>query len=138
MSNDNWKKLYPTTITDWVEPSVFSEIPNGFQTNSVPGNKSLNYDPPYFVVYKDLRNSETNFLSYNNDSLQNSNKSILSMITYNNDHNNFSSIYQPEIKLIVQDCSFDNKIFEFAIYDSQRKLVLVADNSVLYVSLKTP
>lgn len=136
MNNSDWISTFNNENPLWTDASLYSKTSNGFPCNNAPGTKSLVYNPPFFVTYKESQHSKINFLAFNNELKSNIEESILCMLIYNDEQNSLVPIYQPEISLAAQKYSLLNNIFEFAIYDSNKKQVLVSDKSVLYIILK--
>lgn len=136
MNDADWIKTFNNEIPFWTEPHIFSFVNNGFPCVSTPGNKALVYKPPFFIAYHNRQHLQSNFLAFNNELKSNIEDSVICMLTYNDEQNILIPIYQPEFSLTFQKnehlSSHLNTHLEFIIYDSNKKSVLVSDNSVLY------
>lgn len=107
---------------------------HGFETNNAPGTKTLLFEPPFFIVFK-TAHIDSNFLSFIDFQKPNSESTILAMINFDDEHNEFKAEYTPELFLPYTDGLSLNTVLEFTLYDSLKNLVQVADKSQLFIVL---
>lgn len=123
------------TISAFFETSLISNLAHGFRTRGFPATKSMFYKPPYFLKLINPVLRSSNCLMFNGFLQANSEETILAMLTYNDDTNNFVAEFSPEINIPFQKYLLLNKTLEFIITDSNRTQLLIEDNSQLYFAI---
>jgi hypothetical protein len=92
------------------------------------------YTAPYFLVFK-VQGVSSNYLSFTDFKKPNSERTILSMLAYDDEKNSLIDEYSPELILPYNNDLSLNEILEFKLYDSSNKLVQVADKSKIFIVL---
>ena len=133
-----WEKIGPS-----IEPGLLafqveslSNIPHGMITNGHPYSKYPFYNPPYFLYFKTGNSVDSNFLTFNNFQIPNSYGRVLCMLTYNDDIDKFKTEFKSDLHLPYFNTLSLNKVLEFHIYDSEKKIVEFMDLSQLYISIE--
>ncbi len=129
-----WKEKYSDEWPEWILSTDLCTIPHGFQSNNAPGTKSFLFQPPFFIIYKTV-GAEYNFLQFDDFNKPNIEKSILAMLTYDEETNRLKPQFAPHLILPYSNVLSLNNFLEFKMVDSKGDQILVSDNSQLFILL---
>jgi hypothetical protein len=130
----HWKEKYSDEWPEWILSTDLCTIPHGFQSNNAPGTKSFLFQPPFFIIYKTV-GAEYNFLQFDDFNKPNIEKSILAMLTYDEETNRLKPQFAPHLILPYSNVLSLNNFLEFKMVDSKGDQILVSDNSQLFILL---
>lgn len=133
----DWYLVEGYTRSQLIPAGKLSQVTNGVVTKPFPYSKPSYYIPPYFIAFKTSPKHEANFLPFNSFGIQNSEKCVLSVLTYSNDTNTFDAVYEPPVTLTASNTLVFNNVLEFVLLDATQNIVPVRDGSHLFLTIKT-
>jgi hypothetical protein len=133
-----WKTLPPSLKSDNLVYLVdtISNVTHGMPSNGFAYTKSPFYKAPFKLRFKTNIGIEPNLLIFNDFFIPNSYDTVLSLLAYNDDSDQFVAQY--DFNIVLQDnyTSVLPNMLEFEICDSEQKRVEFMDKSQLYLSFE--
>lgn len=130
-----WKYVFGRDYDKFLRVDMISKVSTGLLTRSFPTSQSLFYEAPFFYILKTPFSTPSNYLTFKNFYSSNVTTTVLAMVEFSEEKENFTSIFNPEI-ILPNTYLFDNNILEIRLCDSLSQSIAVVDYSQLFIVLK--
>ena len=132
-SEDFWNTMFGSEWPEWILAQQLSQFPNGTQSQNSPGSKFV-YTPPFYISFRS-QGIEGNYFSFNRFNSPNLEDSILAMLYYDTTTNTLIPFFDPFLMIPYRDHITLTQDLEFKIWDSEKKVVQISDQSQLFIVL---